>query len=387
MHRPDPISTRTRPGLEVAGALRRARHGHARHRLAPDRCCRAPTAHRSRRSTRTELAHFAVCAGEDSALEGQTMPLSETLGEECLRRDDVTVLRATTGPEVEPLPHPGRRARSYWYRSSTTARCAASSACAAPTRTRSIGPTSTRSACSPSAPRSPCGTPSSCSGSRRASAPIAALHAQAADAALVTDEGRILDANEEAATLLGYSVNELRGLSTPTSSRTASRSSAAAPIAPTGSSAAGTAASSASSTRRASSRRPHASRRSATSPSVGAPRTGCARTSGRLHAIVETQQQIAALELDFDAVTSAIVEPHAAPLQRRRRGRPLVRGLRLRRHPGGRNRRGPRSETASTVSSSLSGIAALTGEVVSVPDAELDTRINVGRAGAWAHAR
>ena len=54
-----------------------------------------------------ELAHFAVCAGEDVPLEGRTMPLSETLGQECLSRGELTVLRATTGPEVNRCLTPG----------------------------------------------------------------------------------------------------------------------------------------------------------------------------------------------------------------------------------------------------------------------------------------
>ena len=67
----------------------------------------------------------------------------------------------------------------------------------------------------------------------------------------------------------------------------------------------------------------------------------------------------------------------AAPLPGRRRGRPLVRGLRLRRHPGGRDRGRHGSATASTVRRACQASPPCTGEAVSVPDTELDTRVNV----------
>ena len=54
-----------------------------------------------------ELAHFKVCAGADTQLQDRTLPLAATLGNECLLRGDVAVLRATTGPEVARCLTPG----------------------------------------------------------------------------------------------------------------------------------------------------------------------------------------------------------------------------------------------------------------------------------------
>ena len=54
-----------------------------------------------------DVAYFAVCSGVDKTLEGSSLPIDETLGTECLRRGKVTVLRATTGPEVARCLTPG----------------------------------------------------------------------------------------------------------------------------------------------------------------------------------------------------------------------------------------------------------------------------------------
>ena len=83
--------------------------------------------------------------------QGQTLPLAETLGNECLLRGDLTVLRATTGPEVTRCLTPGAGAivlAPIEYDGSGARR---SSASAAPTRTPSTTPRSTRSRCSPRA--------------------------------------------------------------------------------------------------------------------------------------------------------------------------------------------------------------------------------------------
>ncbi|HEY5294397.1 MAG TPA: PAS domain S-box protein [Gaiellaceae bacterium] len=52
-------------------------------------------------------AHFTVTAGEDRALQDVKMPLADTLGPYMLERGDVTVLRATAGPEVARCLTPG----------------------------------------------------------------------------------------------------------------------------------------------------------------------------------------------------------------------------------------------------------------------------------------
>ena len=116
------------------------------------------------------------------------------------------------------------------------------------------------------------------------------LHAQSADATLVSDaDGTLLDANAAAEALFWYSVDELRRLhvrdlfSAPGSGRRAVRDrrrcTAAASCAPIRSSAARTAPSSSSSTRRACSTTAACTRRSATSRSGGATKSGCARAS------------------------------------------------------------------------------------------------------------
>ena len=54
-----------------------------------------------------DLAFFGVCAGEDSALEGKTFRLEDTLGLVCVETGELTVLRRTTGPEVDRCLTPG----------------------------------------------------------------------------------------------------------------------------------------------------------------------------------------------------------------------------------------------------------------------------------------
>jgi GAF domain-containing protein len=54
-----------------------------------------------------EFAYFKVCEGADVQLQDQTLPLVATLGNECVLRGDIAVLRATTGPEVARCLTPG----------------------------------------------------------------------------------------------------------------------------------------------------------------------------------------------------------------------------------------------------------------------------------------
>ena len=54
-----------------------------------------------------DSAFFQVCVGADAPLEGRTFHLAETLGAECIDRGDLTVLRRTTGPEVDRCLTPG----------------------------------------------------------------------------------------------------------------------------------------------------------------------------------------------------------------------------------------------------------------------------------------
>ena len=323
-----------------------------------------------------EVAHFAVCAGEDSALEGRTIALSETLGYECLRRGDLTVLRATTGPEVSrcltpgagaivmtPVEYDGQVRGILGVRSADTEAFDRSDVDSI--RMLGVGAAiALRNA----------ELVQRLAASERA---YRALHAQGADAALVTDEaGTILDANEEAAALLGTSLPELRGRST------ADLVADGQPLVREGADRAdrlfrgpdGRELRLEYSARVLEDGRTHLSLRDVTQRRRTEDRL---RTNlGRLHAIVETQHEIAALELDFDAVTSAIVE----------RAQRLCQGDGAAVHwfeghdyvvtqAAGiaAGRVGDRVDRAS----SLSGLAALTGEVVAVADTELDPRINV----------
>jgi PAS domain S-box-containing protein len=323
-----------------------------------------------------DLAHFAVCAGEDAALEGRTMPLSETLGDECLRHRDLTVLRATTGPEVSRCLTPGAGAivlTPVEYDGKVRGILGVRSADADAFDRSDVDSIRMLTLGAAIALRN-AELVERVAESERA---YRALHAQGADAALVTDdEGRILDANEEAAALLGYSAAELRVLSSHelvADGETLVREGAdradrlfrgkdgrelrleySARVLEDG--------------------RTHLSLRDVTQRRRAEDRL---RTNlGRLHAIVETQQEIAALELDFDAVTSAIVERAQRLCQGDGAAVQWFEGYDyvVTQAAGiAAGRVGDRVDRAS----SLSGLAALTKEVVSVPDTELDTRIGV----------
>ena len=321
------------------------------------------------------LAHFAVCAGEDVVLEGRTMPLSETLGHECLRRGDLTVLRATTGPEVSRCLTPGAGAivmAPVEYNGQVRGILGVRSADPEAFDRSDVDSIRMLAVGAAIALRN-AELVHRLADSERA---YRALHAQGADAALVTDEARILDANEAAATLLGYTVHELRGLSTSDLVADGER------IIRGGAERAdrlfrgrdGRELRLEYSARVLKDGRTHVSLRDVTQRRRTEDRL---RTNlGRLHAIVETQQEIAALELDFDAVTSAIVE----------RARRLCHGdgAALHSFEGydyvvtqavgvAAGRVGDRLDRAS----SLSGLAALSGEVIAVPDTSTDTRVNV----------
>src|SRR5207248_1264036 len=159
-----------------------------------------------------EFAYFRVSAGEDGALQGRTFRLEETLGVVCLDAGDLTVLRTTTGSEVDrcltpgaasivlaPLEWDGRVRGILGVRSASLE--AFDDAGVEEVRMLAAGASiALRNA--------------------ELIAVLAAserkyreLHDQAADAMLVTDEeGLVLEANEAAAALLWRPVEELRGL-------------------------------------------------------------------------------------------------------------------------------------------------------------------------------
>ena len=331
-----------------------------------------------------DLAFFGVCAGEDSALEGKTFRLEDTLGLVCVKTGELTVLRRTTGPEVDrcltpgaasialaPLEWDGRIRGILGVRSASLE--AFDDAGVEEVRMLTAGASiALRNA--------------------ELIATLAAsernyreLHDQAADATLVFDRTNvILDANEAAAAMLWRPVAELRGLSVH---ELFSKSELAAePLRTEELFRQGELRSERPFLRKDGAEimveyscrvlddgRVHTSLRDVTQRKRNEERL---RTSlGRLHAIVQTQQQISALELDPDAVTSTIVLRaqrlcgadgatvqwfdghesvfhHASGI-----AAPHV-GLRLDR------------------SASLAGVAALNGEAVYSPDTEADPRVD-----------
>ena len=262
-----------------------------------------------------ELAYFGVCAGADRPLEGRTFRLDETLGATCVH-GDIALLRKTTGPEVDrcltpgaasivlaPLEWDGRVRGVLGVRSSSLeafddagveeVRMLAAGASIALRNAEVIE----RLAASERSYRE--------------------LHDRAADAILVTDaKSVIIDANEAAAALLLRSIDELRGMHASELFTTAELTAAPLRTDELGRTGElrserpflrkdGTEIMVEYSCRILDDGRVHAALRDVTQRRRAEDRL---RTNlGRLHAIVQTQQQIAALELDHEALTSTIV--------------------------------------------------------------------------------
>ncbi|HST14339.1 MAG TPA: ATP-binding protein [Gaiellaceae bacterium] len=261
------------------------------------------------------FAYFRVCAGEDLPLQGRTFRLEETLGAVCMN-GELAVLRKTTGPEVDrcltpgaasialaPLEWDGQVRGVLGVRSSSLE--AFDEAGVEEVRTLTAGASiALRNA--------------------ELIAKLAAsehryreLHDRAADAILVFDSNNVIvDANEAAATLLLRPVEELRGLQAQdlfTAVELAAAPLRTDELMRTGELRSerpflrkdGTEIMVEYSCRALDGGRVHTSLRDVTQRRRNEDRL---RTSlGRLHAIVQTQQQIAALELDPDALTSTIV--------------------------------------------------------------------------------
>ena len=261
------------------------------------------------------FAFFSVCAGEDLPLEGRTFRLEETLGATCIG-GELAVLRKTTGPEVDrcltpgaasialaPLEWDGRVRGVLGVRSSSLE--AFDDAGVEEIRMLAAGASiALRNA--------------------EVVAKLAAsernyreLHDQAADAILVFDaDSVIIDANEAAAALLWRPVDELRGMHA--SELFTPAELAAAPLRTAELQRTGELRSERPFLRKDGAEimveyscriledgRVHTALRDVTLRRLNEERL---RTSlGRLHAIVQTQQQIAALELDHEALTSTIV--------------------------------------------------------------------------------
>ncbi len=261
------------------------------------------------------FAYFRVCAGEDLPLQGRTFRLEETLGAACID-GELAVLRKTTGPEVDrcltpgaasialaPLEWDGEVRGVLGVRSSSLA--AFDEAGVEEVRMLTAGASiALRNA----ELIAKLGT------SERS---YRELHDRAADAILVFDSNNVIvDANDAAATLLLRPLAELRGLHAQelfTSVELAAAPLQTEELMRTGELRSerpflrkdGTEIMVEYSCRVLDGGRVHTSLRDVTQRRRNEDRL---RTSlGRLHAIVQTQQQIAALELDHDALTSTIV--------------------------------------------------------------------------------
>jgi PAS domain S-box-containing protein len=330
------------------------------------------------------VAHFEVALGADAPLQDLTCPLADTLGSECVRTGELHVLRGSDGADMglsltanagaivlAPVVYDGETRGIVGVRSADpdafgeddieTARLLAQSAAIAlrnAALVERLGHSERR---------------------------YRELYDQSADATLVSDlDGKVLDANEAAAALLWYTVDELRTMHASDlveqteleakplrfpelenrrelrSERRFRRKDGATIDVE-------------SSARALDDGRVHTSLRDVTQRKRNEDRL---RTSlGRLHAIVETQREISALELDPEAVTAAIVEraqrlagADGASVQWFEGNESVFRhasgvaaafvGLRLDR------------------ASSLAGLAALTGAPIYAPDTATDPRVD-----------
>ena len=261
------------------------------------------------------FAYFRVCAGEDLPLQGRTFRLEETLGAVCVN-GELAVLRRTTGPEVDRCLTPGAASIALapleWDGQVRGVLGVRSSSLEAFDET-GVEEVRTLTAGASIALRN-AELIAKLAASERS---YRELHDRAADAILVFDSNSVVvDANEAAATLLLRSVEELRGLQAQELFTTVEL--AAAPLRTdelmrTGELRSerpflrkdGTEIMVEYSCRVLDGGRVHTSLRDVTQRRRNEDRL---RTSlGRLHAIVQTQQQIAALELDHEALTSTIV--------------------------------------------------------------------------------
>jgi PAS domain S-box-containing protein len=330
------------------------------------------------------VAHFEVSLGADAPLQDLTCPLEETLGVECVRTGELHVLRGSDGANMErsltanagaivlaPVVYDGETRGILGVRSADadafgrdeieTARLLAQSAAIALRNAALVEQLA--------------------DSERR----YRELYDQSADATLVSDlDGNLLDANEAAAALLWYTVEELRSMHTHElvepdeldakplrfpeleqlrelrSERRFLRKDRA-PIDVEYSA------------RLLDDGRIHTSLRDVTQRKRNEDRL---RTSlGRLHAIVETQQEISRLELDPDAVTAAIVE--------RAQRLAGADGASVQWFEGDDSVFHQASGTAATFvglrldrSTSLSGLAALNGAPVYSPDTATDPRVD-----------
>ena len=259
-------------------------------------------------------AYFKVSLGADSPLQGRIIPLGETLGGRCVQTGELEVLRAGNGSTLDesltdgarvillmPVYYDGATRGILGVRSSRPDAFTEGEILTAELLARSAA-TALRNA-------------ELVERVERSEREYRRLHDQAADAILVTDAtGHLLDANEEAAALLGYSVGELRSMhaqditSPPESElwleelrkrgtvrdeRPFKRKDGSEILVEY-------------STRVLDDGRTHTTLRDITERRAHQARLESSLVQTR--AIIETQREISALELDQDAVTAAIVE-------------------------------------------------------------------------------
>jgi PAS domain S-box-containing protein len=329
------------------------------------------------------MAHFQVSLGADEPLLDMTCPLEETLGMECVRTGELHVLRGSDGADMErsltagagaivllPLVYDGETRGILGVRSADpdafgkeeieTARLLAQSAAIALRNAALVE----RLADSERRYRE--------------------LYDQSADATLVSDrDGNLLDANEAATALLWYTVEELRTMRGRDLVEPAEQETTALRFAELGDRRElrsearllrkdGAPIDVEYSARLLDDGRIHSSLRDVSQRKRNEDRL---RTSlGRLHAIVETQQEISALELDPDAVTAAIVE--------RAQRLAGADGASVQWFEGDESVIHQASGTAAGFvglpfdrSASLSGLAALNGATLYSPDTEIDPRV------------
>jgi PAS domain S-box-containing protein len=262
-------------------------------------------------------AFFVVCAGEDAALAGQEFALEDTLGVQCVETGELVVLRATDGPDVNrcltpgasaillaPIDYDGRTRGVLGVRSARPDAFTDAEVEAVQLLTRGAS-VALRNA----------EVVGRLAESERQ---YRELYAQAADATLVNDlDGNLLDANAAASAMLWYSLDELRAMHV--NDLFAPGEETVAPLRRDELIANrevrserrfrrkdGTLLDLEYSSRVLDDGRVHTSLRDITQRKRNEERLR--QSLGRTHAIVQTQQEISALELDPDAVTSTIVE-------------------------------------------------------------------------------
>jgi two-component system, cell cycle sensor histidine kinase and response regulator CckA len=264
-----------------------------------------------------DTAFFRVCAGTDTPLEGRTFRLDETLGAVCIERGDLTVLRRTTGPEVDRCLTPGAASivlAPVDWNGKTRGILGVRSADTDAFDENGVEKIRMLAAGASIALRNAEVVAALAASERK----YRELHDGAADAVLVTHRSdTILDANDAAASLLEYTVAELRTMKV--SELFSPAELTALPLRDEELTERGALRSERPFLRKDGTEvmveyscrvlgdgRVHTTLRDVTQRRRNEERL---RTNlGRLHAIVQTQQEISALELDQDAVTTTLVQ-------------------------------------------------------------------------------